>query len=428
MGTLDRVRRETQDTLRWHSFSRRFLYYWALRGAQSLKPANSVASIAQLCRAARLAPNGDTLLRVEMAIRERLCSLNLAALDWRMLIPDVENRRIEKAVILKPRMSDAEKGVIFVSFEEQWARLLWNCNLEELASRYSLVIAPTWSPPHSLINVLFPAVYPGHIFCLISNASDTATFQRLSDRYVVVPLFASSWVNPQLYGTVPFERRDISIIMLANFGEYKRHFLLFRALRRMPSSVRALLIGQENGNRNAKAILNEAESYGVKHKIELLVNASDQAVVDALERARISVIFSRREGSCVAVVESMFANTPVGIFEDAEIGSRVYINEATGRFLRYNDLSTQLMDFISTAHKYSPRAFAQKNLSCFHSTTVLNERLKSHALSNGQEWTRDIAVHHWRPDPQLLYSEDRIAMQSSYDDIKNRFGVAFGKD
>jgi glycosyltransferase involved in cell wall biosynthesis len=300
--------------------------------------------------------------------------------------------------------------------------------LKEFAESYTLVISPTWSPPHSLVNCLFPLAYPGPIFCLISNTRDLHIFPRLSKRYVVLPLFASSWVNPDLYKPLPFEKKDVSILMLANFGEYKRHFLLFKALRDMPASVRVLLIGQENADRTGDTIIAEARAYGVQNRFEMLVNAPNSVVLDALCRAKTTVILSQREGSCVAVVESMFADTPVGILEDAEIGSRVYINECTGRFFEHRNLGRQLMDFIGNSWKYSPRAWVEKNVSCFCSTKILNETLKTHAIATGQTWTQDIAVHHWRPDPQLISSADRARMRPTYDDIEMRFGITLGTD
>jgi hypothetical protein len=122
----------------------------------------------------------------------------------------------------------------------------------------------------------------------------------------------------------------------------------------------------------------------------------------------------------------MFANTPVGIFEDAEIGSRLYINESTGRLLQHRNLAEQLMDFVANAHNYSPREFAEQNISCHRSTKTLNELLKTQALGLGQEWTQDIAVHHWRPDPQLLRRVDRKRMQPAYDEIRTQFGITVG--
>jgi glycosyltransferase involved in cell wall biosynthesis len=269
-------------------------------------------------------------------------------------------------------------------------------------------------------------VYPEPMVTLISNANDLTIFPRLSAKYVMAPLYASSWVNPHLYKPIPFEKKDLDIFMLANFARYKRHFLLFKALRDMPASVRVLLIGQDNENRTADTIMAEARAYGVQNRFELLVNAPDSIIFDALCRAKITVILSQREGSCVAVVESMFANTPVGIYEDAEIGSHEYVNESTGRFFQHRNLSGQLKDFIENSWKYSPRAWALRNVSCFCSTKILNDTLKSQALATGQAWTQDIAVHHWRPDPQLLSTDDSARMQPAYDDIKMRFGIALG--
>jgi len=140
------------------------------------------------------------------------------------------------------------------------------------------------------------------------------------------------------------------------------------------------------------------------------------------------VILSNQEGSCVAVVESMFANTPVGVYEDAIVGSRVFINEHTGRLFRRDSLGAQLRDFLAGAGSYEPRKWALENGLCCHgSTATLNRALRDSALATGEEWTRDIAVHHWRFDPVLLRAEDRIAFEPAYEEIRSRFGIRIGK-
>jgi glycosyltransferase involved in cell wall biosynthesis len=195
----------------------------------------------------------------------------------------------------------------------------------------------------------------------------------------------------------------------------------------MPASTRVLVIGHPNGPRTAAHIMAEAARYGVQHRFALHSRASDAEVFDAFRRAKTSLILSRREGSCVAIVESMFSGTPVGILEDAEIGSRVYINAATGRFLAHRNLAAQLTDFIATAHRYRPREWVLDNgVSCFSSTQVLNDRLRRHALENGQEWTLDIAPLQWRPNPTLVDARDGERLRPAYEDIRARFGVGIG--
>ncbi|MBI3690706.1 MAG: hypothetical protein HY239_08650 [Mycolicibacterium aromaticivorans] len=369
---------ELRDWLRFNPAIRSLLCRLRL-ATDATPPSNDpqavARSIQRLCGAARLAPTHELLLQVEARLHERVRALDASRLDWREFEPDITDRRIPKAVVLKPRVSEREKGVVLFSFEYQWARLLRGVDLKEFSRSYAVVLAPTWSPPHSLVNCVFPEVFPEKVFSLISNRNDLEHFPRISAKNVMVPLFASNWVNPALYQPVPFERKDVDIFMLANFGEYKRHFALFKALRDLPRSLRVLLIGQ----------------------------------------------------SCVAVVESLFANTPVGLYEDAIIGSRYFINEHSGRLLQHDNLAGQLKDFLSAAHRFSPRQWAlETKIDSPGSTATLNRVLRENAVAAGQEWTQDIAVHHWRPDPVLLLDSDRARLRPAQEDIERRFGLKIG--
>jgi glycosyltransferase involved in cell wall biosynthesis len=316
-----------------------------------------------------------------------------------------------------------------VSFEYQWARLMAVRDLEGLSRRYTLILAPSWSPPQTLETTLFPAQYPSdELFSLISNVADIPILQRLSPKTNVVPLYASSWVNPDIFAPIPFEKKTIDILMLAGFGKYKRHFALFKALRDLPRSTRVVLIGQPLEGRTAATLREEASYYGVEGRIEIKEAASNEEVAQCLARAKVSVILSKREGSCVAVVESMAANTPVGIYEDAAIGSRAFVNEHTGRFFTNGNLADQLVDFLASASRYTPRRWVLENgICCRDSTAILNEAVKTSALKSGARWTQDLAVHYWRPDPILLRPEDKLRLQPAYDDIRDRFGLTIGK-
>jgi glycosyltransferase involved in cell wall biosynthesis len=425
MPVLSRLKIRGEDWLRHSRFARSVLS--RSRALKDTEPARDdsqaiARSIAQLCAAARLSNCDSPMKELERTINKRIGLLNGARFDWSEFVPKVNERRLEKAAILKPWICEREKGVVFISYDTQWIRLLVNANMKEFAKRYTLILSPAWSPPHSIITCLSPAIFPDPIYTLISNEKDLTYFPRISNNYIPVPLFASSWVNPQWYTPVTFEKKDIDIFMLANFAKYKRHWVLFDALRDMPASVRVLLIGQAD-TRTREDLLAEARAFGAQDRFELVVNAPDKQVFEAFSRSKISVILSRREGSCVAVAESMFANTPVGILEDAEIGSRVFINEQTGRFLQHHNLGIQLMDFITEAQRYSPREWAEQNISCFKSTKTLNNILKKHMVAAGQEWTQDIAVLQWRPDPQLVDSKDKARIEASYDDIQRRFGI-----
>lgn len=380
-----------------------------------------------MCFIARQTPDENGTLRIEARIQELIRALGDRKVDWGALTVQWNPKAIEKAVVLKPYVSEREPGVVLISFEYQWARLMGIANLAEFAGRYTLVVATSSTPPHALGTTLFMHQYPGErLFVLLSNPADVETLPRLSPKIRAVPLYASNWIDPDLYHPVPFAEKDIDIAMIAGFGSVKRHFALFRALRKMPRDVRVVLVGQPMGM-TAADIMAMAGQYGVQDRIKLVESVSFEEVGRWLARAKISLVLSRREGSSTVVTESMFADTPVGIYEDARIGSKVFINEQTGRFLRHAGLDGQLVDFLAAARRYSPRKRAMEDRLCCHgSTAVLNRELREAALAEGKAWTEDIGVNRWTPDPQLLPA-DRKKLDGEYEDIRLRFGVTLGK-
>jgi glycosyltransferase involved in cell wall biosynthesis len=428
MGKVKRCAIEGEDWLRYSPLVRGGLSrYKVLRDAVSPPRGDQglVRSIKTLCAAARLATGESALEKIMDRIRRRVRLLNPANVDWTEFVPNLAGRHMPRAAVLKPWVSDREKGLVFISFEGEWIRLLHHCDVREFARRYTLVVSPS-SSPHNLVNYVFPAAFPDPVFSLISNRQDLEVIPRVSPNYIVVPLYASSWVNPEVFAPLPRDQRDIDLIMVANFGKVKRHYALFKALRELPARLRVVLVGQEQDGRTAETIRAEARCFGVDRRIHILSNASYPEVVRALCRSRTSLVLSRREGSCVVVAESLFADTPAALLEDAEIGSRAFINPATGRFLKHANLAAQLADFIDKAPAYAPRMWAEQHISCFQSTRILNDHVRDHMLRAGQEWTMDLAPLYWCPDPRLVRDEDRRRLMPARQEIRDRFGLDMG--
>lgn len=429
IGRLKRWVREAEDQLRYSTRVKTFLRRYRMlkdRAPDSSDPQAVARSIARLCATARLANDDADLLLIEERIRLRIKLLNGRRIDWRAFARGADRRRIAKAAILKPYISASEKGVLFISFEEEWTRLIHHCDLAAFAQRYDLIVSPTWSPPHCLATTAFAHAWPGPLFSLISNRRDLEILPRLAPNYVPLPLFASNWVNPDFYRPVPRRERDVDIVMLANFGKYKRHLALFRALRSLRPRPRVLLMGQDQSGRTADTLRAEAEGYGVRDAVSIVTNASNEEVAQGLCRSRISLILSRREGSCVAVAESFFANTPVGLLRGAEVGSGAFLNAETGRRLDEHNLAAELTAFLDDCERYTPRAWAEQHISCFRSSAQLNEFVKQHMLAAGQEWTCDLAPLCWRPDPCLVRPEDRQRMKIAQEDVRQRFNLEIG--
>lgn len=382
-------------------------------------------SIANLCAAARLTTSLATLAGIEKKIRRRVAQLDPVKVDWSEFVANVDDPRLHRGVILKPWLNDRERGVFFVGFEVEWIKLVRHCDLDEFSRRYTLIVGPS-SNPYNLINYALPAAFPGPLFSLINHDEDLEIVPRIGPNYRMVPLYSSHWVNPEFFHPRPRSERDIDLIMVASFGKVKRHHLLFRALRDMPRTLRILLIGQDQDGRTAETIKQEAGSYGVADRFEILANASHGEVLEALGRARASVLLSLREGSAVVVAESLFADTPTALLHDAYNGSRAFINEQTGMFLHEENLAGQLMELLERAEHFAPRRWAEDNISCFRSTARLNRMLKEYAVETGQDWTQDIAPLCWSPDPRLVHADDRRRFDHEYRFVKEHFGLDLG--
>jgi glycosyltransferase involved in cell wall biosynthesis len=427
LSQLKRVRLETEDHLRYSPFFRGLLCKYIRWRAPSANGDQQVlaASIDRLCAAARYASDEHTVLSIERQILDRLPLLDPKKVDWSSFGKNLDTKDLPRSILLKPYLGPREKGVLYVSFEQEWFKLLLYADMKEFSDRYSLVVAPSHDP-HNLLNYAFAAFYPDRIFTQISNASDADVLPRISAKFAIVPLYASSWVLPELFQTKPLAQRDVDLIMVANFGKYKRHLALFAALQRMSPKRRVLLCGQDQGARTPETLRLEAAYYGVADRIAIQSNSTYPQVTAAMCRARAGVILSRREGSCVAVVESMFAGAPIGLLRTAMVGSRAFVNQKTGVFLDDDLLAEQLETLIENAGSFSARQYAEENLSCHHSSRKLNEVLRQHTLAAGQEWTLDIAPMCWRQDPALVNAADAQRMQADRDFLKEKYGIEVG--
>ncbi len=420
---LNRLKLELSDSLRF-SPAVRATISWYLQQRNRFSSDSAMTKLNRETLAGRLHYRPDHMQPLEQRCLRFASEVDWSGDSWGPPLPDSTKPVVYKSIILKPPQQDGEKGVLFVSFEDNWLRLLRHGQIESLARDYELVISPTWSPPYD--PPLFAAIHlwPGKLFVLLSNFSDPATFARLHPNVVPIPLLAASWVNTALMTPDPSIAKTFDLVKLANFAKYKRHFALFRALSRMDPSTRVLLLGRGWQNRTRETLEAEAELYGVRKMVTIMEDLPNHELITALQSAKAFVLMSKGEGSCVAVVEAMFANLPVGLLTDAHVGSKAFINDDTGMLLRPERLAADLTTLIERASTYRPREWVMSNgIDYAASTKTLNGILRERTRATGGVWTRDIVPHHWRPNPRFLTSDDRDAMSAAYSSFESRYGV-----
>jgi glycosyltransferase involved in cell wall biosynthesis len=268
--------------------------------------------------------------------------------------------------------------------------------------------------------------WPGRLWTQLSNLGDAELMRALSPRLLPIPLLASHFVDPA--AALPYlgQKKEHDLVMLAHFDRVKRHWLLFDALRRLPRSWRVLLMGVPLSGRTEKDLLAEARAFGVADRFELLLRPSRAEVVSELAKSKVSLIFSRQEGACIAVAEALFADTPVGLFRNARIGSKAFINEQTGVLLGRRHLADQLREFVEKADTFRPRAWAVGRICCHASTALLNEVLRRAAREHGEPWTQDVLPFRNELVSSYLTAQTEAEMRPWYDDFAQRYGLLLG--
>ena len=143
---LKRLKIQAEDVLRYNPGVRNLLastIVFKTSGKQVANSDQAARIIYKLCQAARLAATGSMMLKAEAAIARQLPAIDPQHVLWAEFLPDFVQDRIYKTIVLKRYVSEREKGVVFVSFPNQMARLAKATDLKQFAERYTLVLSPS---------------------------------------------------------------------------------------------------------------------------------------------------------------------------------------------------------------------------------------------------------------------------------------------
>ncbi len=331
--------------------------------------------------------------------------------------PLEEGQTLERTIILKQPGPDGELGYVLIQFESELAKLAQSPHLKAMQRQYDILFLATWHPFYSPPLYAFAARADRKLLLLPSSLRDYELCRATHRDLVALPFQSASWVHPDQY-RAPV-RKDIDIIMVANFSPYKRHWRLFQALRDLPKDLRVVLVGVPLSGRTREHLLAEARLFGTDDRLEIYESPSDATVADLLARSRIFLGLSAREGSFIAVTEALFSNTPVGVYRDAVIGSKDNVNPETGvLFDPRKPLAGQILEFLEKAETLKPGEWARTHISSVVNSAKLNGLLRDLARSEGRPWTRDIEPFHCR---HFVFAYDREGAESLYKETYDRF-------
>jgi hypothetical protein len=311
---------------------------------------------------------------------------------------------------------DREKGVLILKYHYTFSHLLRFFDMGRVSAAYHLVLEPAWSG-YCDLDILQYCTVAAPVFVEAAEPRDAAFIRALGANLVAVPVASNWWVDHRVFRPLPGSRKDVDVVMVAAWATYKRHFHFFKELaqlRRMGRRLRVSLVGYP-ADLTLQDVADMAAFFQLSDQMELHDDVPQERVNELVNRARVSLIWSRREGVNRAVVESMFAGVPCILPDGFNYGHRYpHVNEQTGCFTSEGGLMGTLGRMLREHERYSPRDWVLANMSCQRATALLEEAIGSRATALGEPWSGGLAVKtnrlstmdYWNPADRDRFEAD----------------------
>lgn len=320
--------------------------------------------------------------------------------------------------------ADNERGVIVIDYTYAFGIFARVCDLPALARKYYLVLEPSWVG-YCTPEILVYSRLGEPVFVQTNEGPDIKALEGVSPNFVPVPTVSNWWVDHRLIRPAPDAPKDFDISMVSSWMAFKRHARVFAGMARLRHrgvKLRALLIGYPiAGGLTRDDIYRQARYYNVADQIEILENIPAHEVAGELSRSKCHVVWSRREGSNKAVIESMLADVPSILREGFNFGQHyAYINPQTGCFADEHSLPDKLLYMAERYREFSPRSWIMQHMTPQVATAILNDTIKRVAIARGERWTTDLVVRtkqlqrasYWDPADEAQFAPDYAFVRS----------------
>jgi hypothetical protein len=317
-----------------------------------------------------------------------------------------------------------ERGVIIIDYNYAFAVFARSCDLPTLARRYYLVLEPSWVG-YCTPEILVYSRLADPVFVQTNELPDIKLLQGVSPNLIPVPTVSNWWIDYRAIQPAADVRKEFDLSIVSSWMVFKRHARVFAALgrlRRRGVRLRALLVGYPiPGGLTRDDIYRQAQYFGVSDQIEIRENIPFAQVATELSRSKCHVVWSRREGSNKAIIESMLADVPSILRAGFNFGQHYpYINSHTGCFADEQSLPEKLLYLAEHYTEFSPRSWILQHMTPQIATRILNDTIRQLALANGESWTTDLVVKtkqlqrasYWDPADELRFAADYAFVRS----------------
>jgi hypothetical protein len=323
---------------------------------------------------------------------------------------DLNRIGTNRVSVLKPYVSPAERGVVHLKFSEIISAFPNTAEMACFSKYYRLVLEPSWTGLCDPGILQYARQAPGTLV-MAPDRTDYEFLAGLADQLNPVNLGPCDWVDPRVSASFIGSPKLYDIVVNANWAAWKRHQVLFAALRKLPPTLRVALIGGSLDGGTVERIFRLARYYGVEKQLTAFQFIPFVEVMRVVSSSRCAVLLSLKEGANRALSESMFCDVPVLLLDEHVGGIRKNVVPETGVIAPESQLPGALPRLLASAGRVRPREWALANISCVVSTSVLESRLREVVRREGEEWTTGIVVRANSPETKYYDVEDEVRLR-----------------
>ncbi len=320
--------------------------------------------------------------------------------------PSPKEAAIRTIVLSLPIAADSgiKKGVIVITFTTTLAFYLRHPQFDLLNKYFVFVLEPSWAG-YAIPEILLFLMRAEHCLVQSSEQKDQVLLNALFPSGVATSIGASDWVNPAVFSPDGADKYFDSIYV-ANLNPIKRAYRYIDAVANAQAKVphyKACLVCAGWGGATQDLIAYIA-AKGLGDVIQFIPGLERRELVKAVNRSKVNVLLSFKEGSNRSLFEAMFSNVPVICLAENIGVNKSYINEFTGLLVPDIFLEDALLSFVEGWRGYSPRAWALSNISPQRTTDKLTQLLAS---KFGDRCNSGLAVK--SNDPEVVYLDSPVS-------------------
>lgn len=288
-----------------------------------------------------------------------------------------------------------QKGALIINYSYYFPLFVRFFDVEAISKRFHIILEPSWAGFCEL-NILEYTQFDFPVFLQVYEARDMRFITELNSNLIPIDVGPSWFIDHDRFdGKGNLDDRDIDLIMVAAWASFKRHHAFFKAIKpyiKKYPETKVVLVGYPV-DLTKKDIERFAKEEGILNNVTIYEWIKPQEVAELQSRAKLNILWSKFEGNNRAIIEGMFANTPVIMRKGHNYGEHYdFINAETGLFADEKSLVQEVESILQGARKFSPRNYVMKNRSCEMATRKMGSVIGSFEKSNNSEWKDCLAV------------------------------------